>query len=236
MIKKSLNKFAKNFAEKVYKYFGSDSGNMLLMTSIIGTFASCLAQTGAIIFNKKYTDSQKTFMAPQELTEGCVTILSIFLITKPIQALAKKSVRTGKIITKDMANYLEKNNLADKRGKSNFNFSNFVNEKIKKIKSSDIYVKSTEQEKINLLSEHKKILENFDIFLDSTSAIASTIGGATSLAIVSPLLRNYTASKFQKASLKYFEEKALTEAEKPNNKTIKKTLVKPEYTNNVCKI
>ena len=92
-MKKSFKNFAKNIAETVYKVFGNDSGQMLLMTSIIGSLASCLAQTGAIILNKKYTDSQKAFMVPQELTEGFVTIASIFLITKPIQAFAKKVLK-----------------------------------------------------------------------------------------------------------------------------------------------
>ena len=86
----SLEKFAKYIAEKIYKHFGDSSGGMILATSITGTLLSSLAQTGAILFNDKYTTSQKTFMAPQELTEGLINVLSMFLITTVFMIFSKK--------------------------------------------------------------------------------------------------------------------------------------------------
>ena len=103
---KPFEKFIKKFVNFAYKYFESNSGNMLLVTSIIGVALSSIAQTCAVFFNKDYTTPQKAFMAPQELAEGFMTIASMFLITRPIQILAKKYVQTGKILTKDMKQYL----------------------------------------------------------------------------------------------------------------------------------
>lgn len=208
-----LTKFVKYLAEKIYKHFGDSSGNMLLATSIIGVLTSCLAQTGAIILNKKYTDSQKMFMAPQELTEGCITILSMFVVTKPIQKFTAKCLKSGKILSKDMVAYLKKNKLAAKRGEVGFDFRKSVNDVIHKIELSDKFIKSTSSEQEKLLREHVKILQDFDIISDSASAIATTFAGVTASAFISPLLRNQAASKFQKASLKYLN----SEPEENNN-------------------
>ena len=193
----------KNIADVIYKYFGESSGKMLLATSIIGIMASTLAQTGAIICNKKYTDSQKAFMIPQELTEGCVTILSIFFITKPIQKFASKCFKSGKILSTEMVDYMKKNQLIEKRGKADFDFSKSVKGIIQKIEESDAFIRATSLEKESMLSNHKKVLQDYDIMLDATSAIATTAAAMTSSAIVSPLLRNHVASRFQAASLKY---------------------------------
>lgn len=213
-MKNPLTRFAKFVAEKVYKYFGKDSGNMLLATSMIGIFTSCLAQTGAILLNKKYTDSQKMFMAPQELTEGCITVLSMFLVTKPIQKFSSKCFKSGKLLSKEMVEYLRKNELLAKRGEASFDFVKSVDGVIKKVKESDTFIKSGSLEKEKLLEEHLNILQEFNAMSDAASAIATTFAGVTSTALISPLLRNHVASRFQKASLEYLESES--ENSKPN--------------------
>ena len=221
-----LTKFAKFLAEKVYKYFGNNSGNMLLATSIIGILTSCLAQTGAIILNKKYTDSQKMFMAPQELTEGCISILSIFFLTKPIQKLANNCLKSGKVLTKDMVEYLKKNELIEKRGKTDFDFKKSVNDIIHKIEASDEFIKSSSVERQKLIQGNKNIIQDFDIMSDSASAFATTFAGITASAFISPILRNHVASNFQKASLNYFnsnekKDNAITNINFKSNNTIR---------------
>ena len=191
----------KKLAEKIYQIFGESSGKMLLLTSIFGILASSIAQTGAILFNKKYTDSQKAFMVPQEMTEGLITVLSIFFITKPIQKFANKCFKSGKILSSEMVDYLKKNDLIEKRGKADFDFSKSVKNIIENIEKSDAFIKATSKQKESLLESHTKILQDYEIMLDATSAVATTFAAMTSSAIVSPLLRNHVASRFQAASL-----------------------------------
>lgn len=221
---KGIINFIKNLAEKVYVIFGESSGKMLLLTSIFGILASSFAQTGAILFNKKYTDSQKAFMIPQEMTEGLVTVLSIFFITKPIQKFANKCFKSGKILSSEMVDYLKKNDLIEKRGKADFDFSKSVKNIIENIEKSDAFIRATSVQKENLLESHTKVLQDYEIMLDATSAIATTFAAMTSSAIVSPLLRNHVASKFQAASLN--NAKKQTEQEQ---------IVKPQPINNAMK-
>lgn len=228
-MKKPLTKFAKFMSEKIYKHFGENSGNMLLATSIIGILTSCIAQTGAICLNKKYTSSQKMFMIPQELTEGCIAALSIFFITKPIQKFANKCFNSGKILSKDMVEYLKKNNLSEKRGDANFDFKTSVLDIIHKIESSDKFIKSSKTQQTEFLAEHRQILNEFDTMADAASAYAATFAGITASAFVSPLLRNHVASKFQNAGLKYIEESSPKTEEIKQSTTFKSRYTYPTY-------
>ena len=194
-MKNKLSKFAKKVAEKVYKFFEYDSGKMLLMTSIIATSTSALAQAGAIVVNKKYTNAQKRFMVPHELIDGGLMVASIFIVTRPVQCISRKFIKSGKILTSDMAKYLQKYNMTEKRGCADFSFPDKIKEIMQKIEKSDNFIKSSEKEKEQLLQEHKSMLENFDIFEDSVSAIVTTGATAASISLVSPLLRNYALSK-----------------------------------------
>lgn len=196
---KSLEKFAKYIAEKIYKHFGDSSGGMILATSITGTLLSSLAQTGAILFNDKYTTSQKTFMAPQELTEGLINVLSMFLITKPLQKGANKMVKTGKILSKDLGKYLQENKLAKKRGDFDFDIGKAINNNIKTIETNNRFLPSVIKAK--KIEKHKEALQNFEIFSDSVSAYATTGGAILSTAFIAPVLRNTAAANYQRASI-----------------------------------
>ena len=196
---KPLEKFAKYIAEKIYKHFGDSSGGMILATSITGTLLSSLAQTGAILFNDKYTTSQKTFMAPQELTEGLINVLSMFLITKPIQRGASKMVKTGKILSKDLGKYLQETKLDKKRGDTNFDIGKAIRNNIKSLEAKDSFFLSAS--KAQNLEKHREALHNFEIFSDSVSAYATTGGAILSTAFIAPVLRNSAAANYQKASI-----------------------------------
>lgn len=223
-----MKKFAKNLAEKVYKYFGENSGNMLLITSIIGIGMSSLAQTGAIILNKQYTTSQKAFMIPQELVEGMITVFSIFMITKPLQNLTKKYVNSGKLLTKELAEYMNKNNLMSKRGNPDFDFTKSVKEIISKIETSDKFIKSGQLEKESMLAEHKQALNRFEITSDAASAIAATTGGVLSTALIAPVLRNQAASSYQSININLLNNVA-EKKKQAANPTFKSRFFSPNY-------
>ena len=197
---KLIQKAGKNLADFVYKRLGNGSGNMILITSMTGIALSSLAQTGAIFFNKKYSVSQKAFMIPQELTEGCITLLSMFLVTRPIQKLSAKYVKSGKILSKELSSYMIKNNLLNKRGKSDFNLEEYIKSTMNNISSKS----TTAERKTKMLKPHQEALHNYESVFDATSAICTTAGSIVSTALISPLLRNYVASKYQKTNLNIY--------------------------------
>ena len=219
---KGLSKFINSIAEGIYKYFGKNSGKMLLTTSIIGISMSSLIQAMAILVNDKYSNSQKKFMVPQELGEAMISIISIFLITKPIQKFASNLTKTAKIAPKNVINYLKENNIEKRRGLASFNFRSKVENTIKTIENSDKYIKSSSTEKAEMLAPHKNTLHEFDDFADSTQAYATLVAGILSTSYAVPLIRNNIASRYQPKQTKPTEilENPTTKNQNNTTKTL----------------
>lgn len=210
-----LSKAAKNTSEWIYKFFGKDSGNMLLATSILGFTLSAGAQIGAIVMNKRYSFSQKVFMVPQEIGELVMAATAIFVITKPMQKITAKMVKTGKIAPKELVKYMEDNNIISKRGKADFNLGNEIKNIIKKVQSSDEFINSNNKE--SLLSVHQKTLGQYEACADSVSAITTTAAGLVTTGLVVPVVRNNFAAYWQKQGLNYYN--SITTS-KPHNSKI----------------
>ena len=193
--------FIRKSVNWIYKHFEKGSGAMILITSLTGMGLSTLAQTCAIIFNKKYTDKQKAFMIPQELTEGIINIGSMLLITKPTQRFVRKLVKTGKIATKKTLEYMEESGLADKRGAKNFDIKIYIQEKLARITKSEEFKVIPDSEKDSFLARHIDVLDSYNVYADSISAITTTAGSALSIAVLAPLIRNSVAAKYQKINM-----------------------------------
>ena len=206
----NIEPFIRKSINWIYKHFEKGSGAMILVTSLTGMGVSTIAQTCAIIFNKKYTDKQKAFMIPQELTEGIINICSMLLITKPAQRFVRKLVKTGKIATKQTLQYMKENDLADKRGAKNFDIGLFIKEKMSKLEGSEEFSSLAQEEKNKILTGHLDVLDNYSVYADSISAITTTAGSALSLAVLAPLIRNSVAAKYQKVNMnrlqKHYQE------------------------------
>ena len=93
----------------VYKKFSKDASKMLIYTGVAGWALSSLAQMGAILFNSKIPNEQKSFLLPQELADAAVNIGSFFLITLSAKKLAQKLFSTGKLAPKSVRTFLDKN-------------------------------------------------------------------------------------------------------------------------------
>ena len=169
----------KNFLQKtltwVAERFSHDASEMLIATGVIGWALSSLAQMGAILFNPKISDKEKSFLLPQELTDAIVNIVSFLVITKGIKYGMTQLYQTGKIAPKLVRDFLQKNSQAykDKIGKIGFNLDNVLKPGTEVFKSYNI---------------HK-----------SLGTTAATVGASIfATNVVTPVLRNHWASKAQK--------------------------------------
>ena len=96
-----LNTIAKNFKD--------DPSKMLIVTGAIGWGVSSLAQIGAILFNPKISDKEKSFLIPQEMSDALVNIASFLVITNSVKIFTSKLFSTGKIAPKSVREFLNKN-------------------------------------------------------------------------------------------------------------------------------
>ena len=170
----SSNLFSK-FKTTLYKNYGENPGNMLVHTGVLGWILSSLAQVSAVVFNDKIPKEQKSFLIPQEIADAAVNIISFYLITSSFKKLASKLVSTGKLTTKPIKEFLNKNKVTDKIGNYDFNIENLPN--------------------------FKDIKDEYKPFKNGIDVIASTIGSIISCNIITPVVRNQYASKKQKQAL-----------------------------------
>ena len=190
---KIANQWSK-FKVHMLKNYGENPGKMLVHTGTLGWILSSLAQVGAVVFNDKISSEQKSFLIPQEIADAAVNIISFYLITNSMKSFGAKLVSTGKLRTKRIRNFLEKNELMGRVGKRDFNIGELDN--------------------LGPLADHYKAFKN------GVDVVTSTVGSIISCNILTPILRNEYASKRQKKALAHRQEYQMKNIQHPKGISI----------------
>ena len=167
--------------EWIAKHFENDSSKMLITTGVLGWALSSAAQIGAILFNKKISDKEKSFLLPQEFMDA-ITNIGLFLVfTLSTKKLVSKLFSTGKWTTKNVRTYINKNEnlFKDKIGKLDFNID-------------DVLAKTTPA-----LKEEHTVAKNLGTTLATVGA------GIIASNVITPFVRNKSAAKAQKNYIGY---------------------------------
>lgn len=169
---------SKSFLQKnlnwLYENFKKDTSKMLIATGTLGWGLSSLAQICGIFGNNKISSEKKSFLIPQEIMDAVVNIGAFFTITMLTKRFIARMATTGKIAPESVRNYINKNpEYKNKVGKLDF-------------KLDDVLIKD---------SEESKSYESYKNFVTTMGTIGASI---LSCNIVTPLIRNATASKVQK--------------------------------------
>lgn len=166
----------------IYKNFKNDASGMLIWTGVAGWTLSALAQMGAILINSKISDKQKSFLLPQEAMDAAVNIAMFLMFTQSAKKVVSKMFKTGKWTPNKVKAYLQKKpELSEKIGKIDFNLDDY-------------------------LKEHNDFPQKeYNSCKEFCTTLATVGAGAVSLNVITPLIRNATASFVQK---KYIDYKA----------------------------
>ena len=168
----------KNFLQKnlnwIYNTFKNDTSKMLIVTGSLGWILSSAAQICGILANPKISKEKKSFLLPQEFMDGVVNVAAFLGITMVTKQGISKMASTGKIATQSVRDFLNKNSIyKDKVGKLDFNLDKVLTEN----------------------SELKKSYDSYKNFVTTMGTIGASV---LSCNIVTPLIRNATASRVQK--------------------------------------
>lgn len=171
------------FKNTVATKFGPNPAKMLIYTGVLGWFLSSAAQVLAIAVNDKIPKEQKMFLIPQEIGDGAINVLSFFLVTSSIKALASKLVSSGKLATPKIRQFLTDSgiNIKTKNGwkvLKDFDFSKF---------------------NIKNMTNFDEIKPEYESFKNGVDVIGMTVGSILSCNVITPILRNkYAANRQQK--------------------------------------
>jgi len=166
------NIFNKGF-DKIIKFAQTeDMGHVLNVTGTLGWALSCMAYTGAILFNKGIPSDQKKFLVPQELADGVINVSLFWLITSKFNKIGQKLVNEGKVLP------------------------NALKERVLEIRAK--HGKDLPLETFEKHLKESGHIGKFREFQRSFPALISITGSVIAANIVTPIVRNFVASKFQK--------------------------------------
>lgn len=185
------------FKNIILEKYGEQPGKMLVHTGVLGWILSSLAQVGAVVFNDKISPEQKVFLIPQEVADAAVNILSFYVITNSVKAIASKLVKTGKLTTPDIMAHLKKTGI-----------------KIPK-NSHDVSPIGKWDFDITKLANFDEIADKFKPFKNGVDVGASLVGSVISCNLVTPILRNEYAARQQKKALAKIHNKQMQNLEAP---------------------
>ncbi len=174
-----INLLAKSF-NKICKLGINNRADFLKITGVTGLILSCLAQTCAIIFNPKIDKKEKSFLIPQELSDGVLNSTIFWFFTSKASEFCKKLVINKKIIPAKFENILKNY----KTGGGNI------------VESEKHFLNFLEQN--GGLSAKKTGLT----LLGGAGLIGMICGSILSVNIITPLIRNRIATKIQEQKIK----------------------------------
>ncbi len=175
------------FKSYIYKNYGENPGSMLVHTGVIGWILSSLAQVYAVIFNDKISKEQKVFLIPQEIADAVVNIVSFYTLTSGVKYIGAKLVKTAKLRTAEISNFLKK--------------GGHVLEKGQKRVEGKVYAGDWNFDITKLDNYNSEIASKFKPFKNGAEVIAGLTGSILSSNLVTPLVRNKYASAKQKQAL-----------------------------------
>ncbi len=162
----------------VYDTFQKDTSKMIIYTGTMGWILSSAAQIGAIFKNDKISSEKKSFLLPQELMDAVINVGGFFAITMLTKVAIMKMAKTGKVAPQTVRDFLNKNKdlYHNKVGKLDFDLD--------KVLAKD--------------PKNAKILESYESYKNFVTTMGTIGASVISCNMVTPVLRNMTASRVQK--------------------------------------
>ncbi len=169
-----LKNFFQNCFNWICENFKKDTSKMLIVTGTLGWILSSLAQVFGILGNSKISSEKKSFLLPQEVMDAVVNVGAFFGITMFTKKVIAKMASTGKIAPQSVRDFLNKNSiLKNKVGKFDFNVG-------------------------DVLPKNSSELTSYESYKNFVTTMGTVGASILSCNIVTPLIRNATASRVQK--------------------------------------
>ena len=161
----------------IYKNFKKDTSKMLIATGTLGWALSSLAQGLAVIANPKISNEKKSFLLPQELMDALVNVGGFFCFTMLAKKCIGKMAKTGKIAPDSVRKFLDSHPEYKKQvGKWDFDLDKIFENK----------------------PEFEKLNESYQSHKNFVTTMGTLGASVISCNMITPVIRNFTASNVQK--------------------------------------
>lgn len=173
-----IAKLFDNLKIGIYNKYSQNPAQLLVFTGTLGWALSCCAQVGAIVFNEKLSKKDRQFLIPQEIADGAVNVGLFFGITSSLRKYTEKAVESGRIMFKEVEGPLK--SVLD----------------AKKMTLSEALKQNGG--KISNILQGTRHAENFVKLKGGASLMTAVVGSVISCNILTPIIRNFIGSRWQK--------------------------------------
>lgn len=195
-------KFVNNFINYMFKNYSKDDGKLLVHMGALSWVFGAFAQVGAVICDKNIDKKKKKFLLPQEAADAGANVVLFYTVCDAIKRASDKLVESGKLLTQEAADAIK----ALKPGAGSWK-DVFTATELKG-RLTDLLQDASKLDLLkgqNITQAQKDAVKNALAKVESHKNNMGIIAaiGASVLAcnVITPYVRNFIASKWQKKQL-----------------------------------
>lgn len=198
----TVPKFVNNFINYMFKNYSMDDGKLLVHMGALSWVFGAFAQVGAVICDKNIDKKKKKFLLPQEAADAGANVVLFYTVCDVIKRASDKLVESGKLLTKEAADAIKALKPSAKNWKDVFtaaelkgNLTELLQDGSKLNLFNGQVLTQAQKDAVNkALTAVEKHKNNMGI----VAAIGASILACN---IITPYVRNFIASKWQKNQL-----------------------------------
>lgn len=217
-------KFVNNFINYMFKNYSKDDGKLLVHMGALSWIFGAIAQVGAVISDKNIDKKKKKFILPQEAADAGANVILYYTVCDVIKKASDKVVESGKLLTKDAADAIKAIKPNANSWKDVFSATELKSNLTKLLKNGEKLelfngqtLTKTQQDAI------KNALEKVEAHKNNMGIIAAIGASVLACNIITPYVRNFFASNWQKKQL-HKEAVAIRKCQIRENITMKHPL------------
>lgn len=195
-------KFVDNFINYMFKNYSKDDGKLLVHMGALSWVFGAFAQVGAVLCDKNIDKKKKKFLLPQEAADAGANVVLFYTVCDVIKRTSDKLVESGKLLTQEAADAIKAIKPNANSWKDVFTSSELKNNLTQLLQDgSNLSVfngqqltqaqKDSVQKALNAVEKHK----------NNMGIIAAIGASVLACNVITPYVRNFIASKWQKTQL-----------------------------------
>lgn len=224
--------FVTKLCDYMYQNYSKDGGKLLVHMGAAGWILSSIAQISMLTFDKKIDKKQKKFLIPQEGADALVNFGMYYSICELIKRGGDKLVEKGLLLTDEVAKAIVALKPANMPAPALKDWKTLFTPTELKTKLTQLLAKGDNLDiaknlygpnKTKFEALAKDALEKLETHKNNVGIVAAITASVLACNVVTPIVRNYLAAKYQKHALKK-EAVEIRKMQITNNITMKNPL------------
>lgn len=195
-------KFVSNFINYMFKNYSKDDGKLLVHMGALSWVFGAFAQVGAVICDKNIDKKKKKFLLPQEAADAGANVILFYTVCDVIKRASDKLVESGKLLTQEAADAIRALKPGARTWQEIFsatelkgNLTELLQDGSKLSLFSGQTLTQAQKDAVN------KALEAVEKHKNNMGIIAAIGASILACNVITPYVRNFVASKWQKKQL-----------------------------------